>query len=826
MSAFIHHIASFFRSPFRKPGFALAVILTLTIGIGANTATLSLLYGYLLAPLPYPHADQLVNVHFTAKAYPRVSSMSYTTYFDLRKQATAMSDAGMYQMNNLNLVSGAGTVHVRGATISASLFTTLGVQPLVGRVFGSDADDVGAAGQVVLSYSLWSRLFNRNPDVIGRTLRLNDTAYTVVGVMPRNFEFPDTQTDLWLPQTFNAFTHEADNITAFGFTMIARLKPGATASTMAAQSQSVLDNEIAHFPYPSAIPDLQKIGLSIQATPLRGALVGELSQRLILVQLATGLLLLLVWFNLANLFIARALNRRSELIVRRVLGAGTRTLFGQLFAESLALCVIGGIAGLVLGEVLLRTLLHTGFGTAQLAFPVNEWGSAIGIAAVLAIVSALVFSLAGLYFIRRQDLGQALREGGAHASGGGNEHRVRAGLVVTQLVLACVLTGIGAMLVHSLMKLSNVRLGFQPEQLITFQVHVPGSADEKYLGPPLEAKLASLHRAFAQVPGVESVTLASDIPFDEESSGVSAYPYPYDEKHSPGVFPVITDPGYFKTFGIPLLAGRDFTPQDANVPEAYAVIDVKAAESLFATTNVVGRQLSLNSPNDTKPNLLYRVIGVVANTHRDKVGSAEQTGSIYIDREQVLQTKTQNWSFAAQTWYVAVRTSLSTGVILPALTRAAAQILPGIPIYDVRSMGERLSNQLSPRRGLMALVLMFALGAVLLAAVGLYAVQSYSVSQRLREFGIRAALGADRSQLIGLVLSEIARLLLIGLIVGLIGVVLFGQVFSSALYDVSTADPMSLFLVFVILGFTALAAGWIPAWRASCVPPMEALRER
>jgi len=213
------------------------------------------------------------------------------------------------------------------------------------------------------------------------------------------------------------------------------------------------------------------------------------------------------------------------------------------------------------------------------------------------------------------------------------------------------------------------------------------------------------------------------------------------------------------------------------VSENYAVIDVKAAESLFGTTNVLGRQLNLNSPNDTKPNLLYRVIGVVANTHRDKVGSAELTGSLYIDLNRCCKTKTQNWSFAAQTWYVAVRTPLSTTAILPALTRAAAQTLPGIPIYDVRSMNQRLSNQLAPRRGLMTLVLMFAIGAVLLAAVGMYAVQSYSVSQRRREFGIRAALGADHGQLLSQVLREIARLLLIGLVVGLVGVVLFGHVF-------------------------------------------------
>ncbi len=825
MNNIAQHLAGFFRSLFRKPGFALAVILTLTIGIGANTATLSLLYGYLLAPLPYPHANQLVNVYFTAKKYSGNLGMSYTTYFDLRKQATAMSEAGMYLMNNLNLVSGAGTVHVRGATISASLFTTLGVRPLLGRVFGPDANAVGAAGQVVLSYGLWSRLFNRNPSVIGRTVRLNDTAYTVVGVMPKTFAFPDSGSDLWVPQTFDAFTHETDNVTAWGFTMVARLKPGESSTALAVQSQAVLDNEIAHFPYPSAIPDLKKVGMSIQAAPLRSTLVGELSQRLVLVQLATGLLLLLVWFNLANLFIARALNRRGELILRRVLGADTRTLFRQLFMESLVLCVIGAIIGLIFGEVLIHVLLHSGFGTSQLAFPTSERGIAIGIAAVLAVISALVFSLAGLYFIRRQDLGQALREGDARTSGGRGEHRIRAGLVVTQLVLACILAGIGAMLAHSLMKLGNVKLGFQPENLITFQVHLPINPNEQYPGPLVEAKLAPLNHALAQVPGVDSVTLASDIPFDGQAAGNAAYPYPYDGKHSPGVFPVVTDPGYFKTFEIPVLAGRAFMPQDANVQEGYAVIDAKAAQALFGTTNVVGRQFNFNGPNNTRPNLLFRVIGVVANTHRDKVGGVEQLGSVYIDREQVLQVKSQYWSYAFDTWYVAVRTPLAPGAILTAINRAVAQALPGVPMYNVRTMDERLSNQLAPRRSLMTLVLMFAVGALLLAAVGLYAVQSYSVSQRLREFGIRAALGADHGQLLGLVLREIARLLLIGLIVGLVGVVVFGHLFSVALYEVNMADPVSLFLVFVILSFTALAAGWIPAWRASRVPPMEALRE-
>ena len=830
MNAFIHSIASTFHSLFRRPGFAGAVILTLTLGIGANTATLSLLYGYLLAPLPYPHAGQLVSVNYTSKTIPGDLFMSYPTYFDLRKQTTAMTDAGMYRPAGFNLHAGNRVLHTNGAIVSSSLFSTLGVYPLLGQVFGPAADSVGAAPQVVLSYRLWSQEFNSDPAILGQSVQLDGKAYTVTGVMPRTFQFPDPDTALWLPKTFVPASYAPANVLVQNDTMIARLKPGVSVTEFNAQAQSVVANEISHYPTPAAIPYLNKYGFAVVATPLRTALVGTLSQRLILVQLATGLLLLLVWFNVANLFIARALNRRSELVLRRVLGADTCTLFRQLFSESLMLCVLGAIAGLILGEVLMRILLHSGFGTSQVAFPLDAWGIAIGIAAVLAVVSALVFSLAGLYFIRRQDLGQALREGDARSSGGQRERRIRAGLVITQLVLACILVGVGAMLAHSLMRLGNVKLGFQPDHLITFQINIPGNADASTPGQALEGKLAPLRQSLAQVPGVSAVTISSNLPFDGATVGDTVFPFPFDGKHTPNIYPVVTDPGYFKTLDISLLAGRSFLPQDANSAEGYAVVDAMAAEDLFGTANAVGRQFSFVQPdnlfdmNKPAPGLLFRIIGVVGTAHRLDVATPEKKGSIYLDRAQVLLVKNSNW--LRGTWYVAVRTSLSTAAVLPALDRAVTQSLANVPMYNVRTMDERLSNQLAPRRGLMTLVLMFALGAVLLAAVGLYAMQSYAVSQRLREFGIRAALGADRGQLLGLVLREIARLLVIGLVVGLVGVVVFGHVFSSAFYNVNMADPVSLFLVFVILSFTALAAGWIPAWRASRVPPMEALRER
>lgn len=825
MSAVTRWAEGLIRGLRRNPGFMLAVLVILTLGIGANTATLNLLYGYLLAPLPYPQSERLVSVSFTSDQLPGNLGMSYPTYFDLRAQTSAMMGAGMYRLRSLNLVDGARAVHVRGAAVSASLFTTLGVRPLLGRVFGSDANQPDGPQAVVLSHGLWSRLFNRNPGLIGRVVRINGIAYSVIGVMPPAFQFPDPQTDLWLPKAVGAFEHNPHDLTAWHDMMIARLAPGFSAAQLATQAQAVLDRELAHFPDPSAIPLLGKLHMRLAVTPLRSALVGELQERLVLVQLATGMLLLLVWFNLANLFITRALTRRGELVVRRVLGAEARVLLRQLLRESLPPCLLGGVAGLLLGEALLRVLVGSGFASAALAFPLRDWGMAAGIALLLALLSALVFSLAGLYFIRRQDLAQALREADARSAGGRGEHRIRAGLLIIQLALASALIGAGAMLARSLLKLDAVTLGFQPQHVLTFQVQIPQS-DAVTASSGLEARLASLESALARVPGVTASTVAGDVPFDGETSGYTVFPHPFDERHTPQLYPVVTDSGYFKTFQIPVLAGRVFGPEDVGSEEGPAVIDVRAARELFGTTNAVGRQLNFDDANDSRPGLLFRVVGVVAYTRNAHVAGRENKGVVYLDRAQTLGPIHPAWSWAAPTWYVAVRTRLPPAAVLPALQRTVSQVLPGVPVYDVRSMTQRLAGDLAPRRGLAALVLIFALGALAVAAVGLYAVQSYSVGQRRPELGIRAALGADAGRLRMLVLREVSLLAAIGLAVGLCGVVALGRVLSTVLYDVHAADPPSLILVVVVLIVTALLAGWIPALRASRVPPMEALRDR
>jgi len=806
----------------RRPGFALAVLTTLALGVGANTVTFDLLYGYLLAPLPYPHSEQLANLYFTSPATLGNLGMSYTTYFDLRKQTTAVADTGILKEEDLNLVSGQRAAHVRGAEVTASLLTTIGVPPLLGRPFGPEANQPGAAPQVLLSHRLWSQLFDRDPAAVGKSVQLNGVAYTVAGVMPERFQLPDPDTDLWLAKIFDPSEYEADNVTAFGNTMIVRLKPGVSPSQLAAQAQTVLDREIAHFPDPAGIPILSGLKFRMVATPLRGMLVGDLGEHLLLAQLATGLLLLLIWVNLANLFIARALRQRGELVLRRVLGAQTHVLFRELLTESLTLCLAGGAAGFLLGQLTVRVLLQADFVSAALP-PADDVVLVAGLALLLAVLSALVFALAGLYFIRRQDLAQALKDMDAHSAGGRGERRVRAALVITQLTIACVLSAIGLTLVHGLMKLGTLELGFAPQSLVTFQLHLPTSGDHP--GPALHRQLAQVHQALRRIPGVTAATLASNLPFDGQSEGNGVYPHPFDGKHTPTVAAIITDSDYFRTLGVPLRFGS--MPATA-IPgaEGEAVVDVQAAQAVFGTTDAVGRELVFNKPDETRPNMIFRVRGVVGGTRRSYAEAGSGMGSVYLNREQVLQTTGPGWSWASETWYVVVQTPLATAAILPALKQAVEAALPGVPLYDVRTMEGRLSQELAPRRSLAALVMMFALSALAVAAVGLYAVASYTVGQRRPELGIRAALGGSPARLRHLVLREVGQQLLVGAPIGIVGAVILGRVFSDSLYGLPGTDLISLVLVALVLAAVTLIAGWVPAWRASRVSPVEALRAR
>lgn len=820
------HLPTFLSSLFaplaRNPRFALTVVLILGLGIGINVATLGLLYRYYVSPLPYPQGGRILSVYFTANrpVLAALQRMSVPTWQRLQKGAPALVDSGLYARRGYNLVRDGRLSRVNGTEATASVFSTLGVHPVLGRVFGPQSNKPGAKPVVVLSYRLWQTLFDGMASAIGETLHLNGKLYSVIGVMPKGFNFPTAQSALWTPQTLDDFDQNADMLTAFGYHMVGRLAQGASVNSFTTQANAVLEREIANFPDPSAIPIFKKSGYRIRATRWRASRLGNLHQSLVLVFCATALLMLLVWFNLANLILARGFSRRAELALRRILGANTGALALSLARENFILSLIGAGLGVVFGRFLLDLFSGSSVAVAASSISAASWPALIVIALILALISAGIFTLTNVSFLRGNSLSAALGDASAHASPGRSTKRIRTGLIAGQIALACAIAGTGLLLGRGLLNLNAVNLGFKPDHVVTFKLSFP---EAQYSLKKMIAALATLRGSVGRLPGMSAVSVSSAVPFNGDMAGGGVYPRPPNPAFKSNAFPTATDADYFRTFGMPLLAGRDFTPADDNAGVSLAIIDTLAAKKLFGTENAVGREFSFDGPHKNRFGILFRVIGVVPTVHRGHVGSAPAMGSVYIDAAQVVG-KYKNWSWGFPDWYLSVRSPLSAASVISEVKNAAHKLLPDIPLYDVQTMNQRLGDALAPNRLLSLLVGLFAFGALLLAAIGLYAVQAYAVAQRAREFAIRIALGAERGRLLAMVVGEAARLLVIGLVIGLTGLAAIGVAFASAFYGISPFDPLSMIVVTAVLCLAALAASWLPAWRASRTVPSTALR--
>ncbi|MGH8279997.1 MAG: ABC transporter permease [Gammaproteobacteria bacterium] len=811
----LHQALSPFRRLFRKPTFAIAVILILALGIGLNVATLGLLYRYYVSPLPYPQGGRVATVYMAANV-PAGDKLSVPTYEALRKRAPALADAGLYRAIGYNLVRGGQSRRLEGAQMTASAFTTLGVQPVLGQAFNPATDKPGAQPVVVLSYRLWQSLFDGKRSALGATLHLNGKLYTVIGVMPKDFAFPTTQAELWTPRVIEANELGPNMVLSFTDNIVVRLAPGASLQQLTTQANAVLIGEAR--PVDRAL--IAKYQAHLVAQGWRASHIKGLAHSLTLVQVATALLMLLVWFNLANLFLARAYNRRSELALRRILGAGTGTLAASMAAENFMLSLLGALFGAIFGRFLLGLFAGSDIAAMSSSIPGTSWPELIGIAVVLAVISAAIFTAVGLGFLHTRNLAAVLGEESARTSHGPFARRVRTTLLVSQIALACALAGCGLLLGRSLLNLNAVNLGFTSAHTVTFKFDLPAS---QYSFDRMTAALDTLRTSVAQTAGIQSASITSDVPFDGSEIGTAVFPRPMHPGVSPTSFIVTTDAGFIHALGLSLLAGRNFLPSDAKNAMGVALIDALTAKQLFGTTQAIGRQFSFLSPEANGPGDLYRVIGIVSTSRRESVGAAPAQGSAYLDRNQIVPFMARSgWR---RSWYLAVRSSLPASTIVSQVRNTAHQVLPGVPLYDIKTMRQRVSGALASNRLLTILVGLFAFGALLLAAIGLYAVQTYAVAQRAREFAIRAALGAERSSLLAMVLGEAARLLVIGLVIGLAGLAGIGIAFASAFYGIAAIDPLSMAVVAIVLAAATLAASWFPAWRASRVSPNEALRE-
>lgn len=800
--------------------FAMTVALILGLGIGINVATLGLLYRYYLSPLPWSNGGRIITVYYTA-SQPIPQAMSVPTWELLKKNAPALINTGLYRKRGYNLEHNGQTRRIDGVEATASVFSTLGVQPILGRVFGPDSDQTGRKPVAVLSYRLWQSLFSGNPATVGKTLKLNGKLFTVIGVMPKHFNFPTAGTLLWTPRVFLPYEKRPDMMTTLQDQMVGRLASGQSIQQLQAQADAVVEHELASFG-PKANSIVSKLHLKIRARGWRASRIANFHQSLTLTQLATALLMALVWFNLANLVLARTFNRRSELAMRRILGADTRTLAVALARENFVMSLLGALLGVVFGHFLLGLFSGSGIAAATSSIPATSWPVLIGIALLLALVSAAIFTAVGIGFLRGNAPASTLGESGNRASPGPLARKIRMTLLASQIALACALAGCGLLLGHSLLNLDAVKLGFKPNRVVTFEFSFPQS---QYSPQKIAGSLTAIHSAIRHLPGIDSASLSSNIPFGGQSGDYVTFPRPARQKTHPSAFVTTVGRGYLKTLGIPLLSGRTFVPSDAKKGKGVAIIDSLAAEQLFGTKNdVVGRQFSFSSPHDNRPGILFRVIGLVPIVHQKNIGSKPERGSIYLDSAQAINLRPHWWM--NHDWYLSVRSPLPISAIVSEVRKAARRILPGIPLYNVKSMNQRVANALASKRLLSLLVGLFAFGALLLAAIGLYAVQAYAVAQRAREFGIRMALGAEGGQLMALVLGEAARLLVIGLVIGLAGLAAIGVAFASAFYGISPFNPLSMVEVAAVLCLATLAAGWLPAWRASRITPSMALRTR
>ncbi|MGA9421033.1 MAG: ABC transporter permease [Rhodanobacteraceae bacterium] len=801
------------RSFAARPGFAASVILTLSIGIGANTLVFSLINAIYLNPLPYPDAAALIDLgNRYGKTGPQRAGVSIPDYLDRRSNVPALVNSALYTDADLNLSGGDAPQRLVGLHATPSLFATLGVNAALGRTFSVDEALPGNDKVAVLSNSLWRNRFNADPHIIGRDLRINGQSRRVVGVMPKGFMFPNRDVQIYVPFVFTA-AQRGDRERGHEFSYsVARLAPGATAAQVKAQCDAIIDRNVDRI---GAMGKdgagfgayLRSSGFTVTVQPLRELLTGDNADVLFLLQGALSLVLLLACANVGNLLLTRLSARRKEISVRAALGAGRARIAFQLALEALLLALLGGLLGLVIAVVGSRMVSSSGLVPDWITTAPDARVVAFGM--LLSLAAALLFGLLPVLSVAGCDPQHALRESGRSGTESRRANTTRSLLVVVQLALAVTLLSGSGLLLRSFAKVLDEDPGFQSAGVLTAAISLPPS---RY--PDRAAQLRGFARILTRVrklPGIEASGLVDALPFAGNDGGAS---YRIEGEPQTGVPPhghvLSVDDGYFKAMGIALLRGRTFTQADWDNRSHVVLIDDLFEHKRFPDGGAIGRRLDMGSPSQPD---LYTIVGVVRSTKYMDLASSNREETYYFD-------------FAdspSRTVFLTLRSSVAPTALVKPLRDAVREIDPDLPLFDIRTMDQRISRVLAGRRVPMQLLGSFAALALLLAGLGIYGVLAFAVGQRRAEFGVRMAIGADGARIRRQVLGDGLRLLGIGLIIGITGAVALGLVLRNQLFGVGSIDPPSLAIVAVVLTLVALAACWLPARRASRIAPIEAL---
>ena len=816
MNTFLQDLKYALRTLRKSPGFAAIAVLTLALGIGANTALFSVVNGVLLSPLPYPEPDRIATLYSKTPQFEE-SSISYPNFLDWQRQNNSFAAIAAWRSDSFNMTGSGEPERLRGEMVSADFFPILGAQPIVGRVFTSNDDHPGAAPVVILSNAFWKRRFGGSRQIVGQSISLNGTGYSVIGVLSADFYFtgnnfgriPEIFVPLgqWTDKTF------LDRRVGMGMDAMGRLKPGVTL----AQARSDMDNVAANLA--RAYPDVDKnSGITVHS--LKQDMVGDVAPLLYVLLGAVGFVLLIACVNIANLLLARSTGRTREFAIRAALGASRARMVRQLLTESGLLSFAGGVIGLMLAAWGTRAAIailpqalprsgNVGLDARVLLFTLG-----------VSLFAGVLFGLAPAIKTQQRHLGETLKEGGRGSSGA--RHRLQGIFVIAETALALILLVGAGLMIRSLVSLWDVNPGFNPHNLLTFGVAYPPAL----AGAPPDAVRAGMRQLVAgleAVPGVRYASLSigsepmqgdTDIPF-----WIEGRPKPSADNQMPATLLYFIQPDYLNVMQTPLLRGRFINAEDTLQSTPAIVIDDYFAKKYFPNENPIGKRINLQILDAQAV-----IVGIVGHVKQWGLDENERSPVLAQGYMSMLQIPDRFIPLLAKGASVALRTQGPPDAMTPAIRHAIEKLDSQEVMYGTETMDGIIADSLAARRFGMILLGVFAALALILSCVGIYGVISYLVGQRTHEIGVRIALGAQRSDVLRLILGQGARMALIGVGIGIAAALALTRLMASQLFGVTAHDPLTFAGVAIVLIVVALAACYIPARRAMRVDPIVALR--
>lgn len=796
----------------KTPGFFVAALTVLALGIGANTAIFSVVNAALLRPLPFGDPARLVRLWHTppAKSFPgmKIFTLSPANYLDWKRQAQSFENMAIYCFTSFNLTGNGEPESVWAARVSADFFPSLEVQPMLGRTFRADEDQLGHEREVILSYPYWKSRFGADPNIATKVITLNNQSYTIVGVMKPEFRLPGWA-KMWTPM---AFTDKERVVRGeHHYSAVARLRPGVTVKQAQAELDTISKRLEQQYPEDDR-------GWGALTLPLQEDMVNDVRPMLLVLFGAVGFVLLIACANVANLLLARVLSRRKEIAIRAALGASRGRLLQQTLSETMLLALAGGTLGIGFASYGMELITKFLGNNLPASVQVQLDGQVLGFTVAIAVLTGILAGVLPGWRFAKADVQEALKQG---ASRGGSESggtRTRNTLVVAEVALSLVLLAGAGLMMRTLWALHKVDPGFDAKNVITMQMSVQPA---KYSGPPEE--ISSANQVLARIralPGVTAAAAVDSLPLTDGSTQPIAIAGRPEQAMAdqPEVAVRVISTDYLRTMRIALKRGRDFSDADTTNSEPVALISESMAKRFWPNQDPIGQHLTLTF----YPGISREIVGVVGDVKLDALSGTEKA-ALYYPAAQLTTPAGVDWRSFGFT--LAARTSTDAESAGQTVVNAVHEIDPTIPVTEVHTMESIVNDSLTQRRFTMLLLIGFGALAVLLAGVGIYSVLAYSVRRRWREIGIRVALGARVKDVLRMVVVDGIKPALLGVVVGGVGALALGRVLANLVYGVSTKDVPTLLVVSMLLIVVALLASIVPAYRATRVEPLQVLRE-